>query len=74
MDRSHIDQMEVDAGTAGDLVQVALCQIATNGYISQATDEALTLDQRTRLANACMRDCDWQARIAQQILTDGERI
>lgn len=45
----QIQALETSAGQAGDLVQAALCQIALNDDVSDATWDALTGNQQSDL-------------------------
>ena len=45
----QIEALETSAGIAGDLLQAAICQIALYGEPSEATEAALTPEQRVTL-------------------------
>lgn len=45
----QIEALETAAGTAGDLLQAAICQIALHGEPNEATEAALTPEQRVTL-------------------------
>ena len=47
---AQIEQMEIDAGTAGDLLQAAICQIALSGEVSEATMAVLGDSERATAA------------------------
>lgn len=47
--RTKIEALETAAGTAGDLLQAAICQIALHGKPKEETLEALTPEQRVEL-------------------------
>lgn len=49
MNRTQIETLETAAGTAGDLLQAAICQIALNGEPTKATYDALSTTDRVDL-------------------------
>lgn len=74
MDRSQIEQIEIDAGTAGDLLQAAIAQIALNGSPSETTYLELTRAQQLRLQALCDDSGLWSAERANAVLAHGGRI
>lgn len=49
MNTVAIESLETSAGTAGDLLQAAICQIALNGEPNESTLDALSPAERTDL-------------------------
>jgi len=70
----QIEALETSAGTAGDLLQAAICQIALYGEPNEATEAALSPEQRVMLCTTYGDpngdDNSWLRSRAEQVCLD----